>query len=146
MRDNSFGPAAYHYVMSHSRLRGALALTVASVSAAAACAAAFISIVYLVPGDGPADLSPTLFGLYFAWGLAATIALGLPAFAFCWYLNLVRWWAAVTLGMIGGMFVAFILGSGSDLEALSIMALVGTAAGFTFWVAWVKVLGGTHAT
>jgi hypothetical protein len=130
--------------MSHRRTLVVVPLAI--LASALACAAAMIAAGALYSGSGPITIAVPFFALYFCWGLAIAVVLGLPSFALFWFFGLVRWWTALASGLGVGALVAFLMSNGPDLKPYPVMAAVGAASAMAFWSVWTKCIGSGNAT
>ncbi|WP_416762469.1 hypothetical protein ACNI65_08915 [Roseateles sp. So40a] len=111
--------------------------TIGGFLAATVIAAACLAMLSPISGrDELVDMLLT-FLVVFPFTVAATLALGVPAFALVNHWNLVRWWSAILGGAVIGALAIVIVSEGNVSGAgMPIYGAAGALAGLSFWVVW----------
>ena len=112
-------------------------LVLGLLAAAATCATSFLIAGVLHSGTGTISLAATFFVIYFVWGLAVAVVLGLPVFFALRIFGLVHWWSALAAGALIGTVVGWAFSNGTvSLGALAPWLCSGALSALAFWSVW----------
>ena len=109
---------------------GFIAATVVPVLAA--------SVLNVISGDMGVLVSLGLIpGSLFITALI-TLVFGVPGFLLLTYINLIRWWTTIGVGIVTGVMVALIfrLPNSIHYNDLKLTVPLGFLAGLSFWSVW----------
>jgi hypothetical protein len=78
------------------------------------------------------------FIVFLPYSVLFVLFLGVPSFILCRRLGLVRWWAALIVGMLIGVLVSIAVRAGSQAywEVFFKFVPTAAAAALAFWVVW----------
>lgn len=106
--------------------------------AASVLPATYLATVFPLSGDR--DL-PSIAGSFFVayyFTFIATAILGIPIFLMLSKLKLVRWWSAITAGLLVGVIALIAVRFGGDIDLVTLLrfGMLGGGAGCLFWIIW----------
>ena len=106
--------------------------------AASILPAAYLATAFPLSGERDAQSVLGSFFVIYFFAVAATVILGIPVFLVLNKIRLVRWWSALGAGaLIGIIAVIAVTFTGSvSLPTVVRYAVLGGAAGLTFWMFW----------
>lgn len=107
--------------------------------------APFVPVVVgtaIKPPSKPEELGTFLVigAIVYIYSCGLMAIFGVPAYLLLSRRNLVRWWSALLVGLLVGIFMGtiFRLPNQPRLEDLFVMALTGALAGLVFWLIWSR--------
>jgi hypothetical protein len=122
--------------------------TLAFLSAPLVAALLFALLSVTSPNRIESGVPHFLLLTFFAYSYAGPPALlvAVPAFLILKHFRLVRWWSALGVGAVVGLFFAGGL-PGFSVPALQNhfgLPMIGAASGLTFWLIWKPVTPSNH--